>query len=251
MPKISVIICTYNRAALLERAVASVLMQTEADFELLIVDDASIDETEKIVEAWLVKDKRIKYFKNDHNLGIAKSRNYGVSLAQGEFIAMLDSDDYWLAPDKLAQQVAYLESNLNLGLIGTAIRLETKSGKILKNDIYAGDDAVIRKLMLWKNQFAQSSVLFRKVAFIKVGGYDVNLEIGEDYDLWLKIGRDYQLANLTTILTAYLFNQQGITKQKRFRTILATDRIVRRYREDYPGYLRARFKTVLRLVRVV
>jgi glycosyltransferase involved in cell wall biosynthesis len=250
MPKISVIICTYNCANLLNRAMASVLAQVGVDFELLIIDDASVDETEKIVEAWLLKDKRIKYFKNDHNLGIAKSRNYGVSLAQGEFIAMLDSDDYWLVPDKLAQQAAYLEYHPLVGLIGTAIRLETESGAILKNDIYAGDDAAIRQLMLWKNQFAQSSVLFRQTAFIKAGGYDVNLEIGEDYDLWLKIGRDYQLANLTAPLTAYLVNQQGITKQKRLLTILATDRIIRRYRKDYPGYLKARLKTILRLIRV-
>jgi glycosyltransferase involved in cell wall biosynthesis len=97
MPKVSVIIITYNRADLLSRAINSVLFQDYQDFELLIIDDASTDNTSEIVRAF--NDNRIKYYLNEKNLGIAKSRNKGISLAVGEYIAMLDSDDYWISRD--------------------------------------------------------------------------------------------------------------------------------------------------------
>ena len=235
MPKVSVIIVTYNRADLLPKAVASVLAQDYQDLELIIIDDASSDNTSKVIP----EDSRIKYFR------ISKSRNRGVSLASGDYIAMLDSDDYWIKNNKLSKQVTYLDSNLEVGLIGTAIRCEDEHGLVLKEDIFETEDKNIRAKLLWKNQFAQSSILFRKDAFSK---YDESLSIGEDYDLWLKIGCNYKFANLSEVMIAYLIHSGGITKQRRFKTIMATDKIVRRYKNNYSGYLKARIKTLLRLL---
>lgn len=241
MPKVSVIIISYNRADLLPKAISSVLSQSYQDFELLIIDDASIDNTTQVIP----QDSRIKYYLNETNLGISKSRNKGVSLASGGYIAMLDSDDYWTSSEKLAKQVAYLDSQVEVALIGTAIRCENENALVLKEDIFETDDEKIRAKLLWKNQFAQSSVLFRKKAF---NNYDESLDIGEDYDLWLRIGCHYKLANLPDVMVAYLIHSQGITKQKRLKTIMATDRIVRRYKDNYPGYFKARLKTILRLI---
>ncbi|NLZ74794.1 glycosyltransferase [Candidatus Falkowbacteria bacterium] len=243
MPKVSVIIITYNRADLLSRAINSVLFQDYQDFELLIIDDASTDNTSEIVRAF--NDNRIKYYLNEKNLGIAKSRNKGISLAVGEYIAMLDSDDYWISRDKLTRQVVYLDTYLDVALIGTAIRCEDERATVLKEDIFETDDKNIRNKLLWKNQFAQSSVLFKKKAF---SGYNDSLDIGEDYDLWLKIGCDYKLANLPDIMTAYLIHDKSITKQKRLKTILVTDKIIRRYKNNYPRYFKARLKTIFRLI---
>ncbi len=250
-PKISVIIITYNRADLLPKAIASVLAQNYRDFELLIIDDGSNDETETFVCGLALRDERIKYFKNEFNLGISKSRNRGVLLARGEYIAMLDSDDYWLDNDKLKSQAAFLDKHAGVGLIGTAIRCEDETGRILKEDIFAVADEEIRARMLGKNQIAQSGVLYRKSAFIKAGGYDETFNIGEDYDLWLKMGRDSKFANLPEVMTAYLIHSGGITKERKFKTITATDKIIRRYKKNYPGYFQARIKSGLRLLRAL
>ena len=250
-PKISIIIITYNRANLLTKAAASALAQSYRDFELLIIDDASNDETEAGARVLARRDGRVKYFKNEFNLGITKSRNRAVRLAQGEYIAMLDSDDYWLDKDKLKKQAAYLDAHPEAGLIGTAIRCEDEQGKILKADVFPADDKEIRARLLRKNQIAQSSVLFRKSAYISAGGYDEAFNIGEDYDLWLKMGRDWKFANLPEVTTAYLIHSGGITKENKFRTITATDRIICRYKKNYPGYFKARIKSGLRFLRAL
>lgn len=247
--KISVLIITYNRLTLLPKAVASVLAQSYQDWELVLVDNGSVDGTAAYGRALAERDPRIRYFNNGVNLGIAKSRNLGVALARGEYIAMLDSDDYWLAPDKLKIQAATLAEQPAVGLIGTAIRCEDASGQIFKEDIFSLTDQDIRARLLGKNQIAQSSVLFRKSAFAAAGGYDESLLIGEDYDLWLKMGRHYQFANRPEVMVAYLIHTGGVTKQQKLRTILLTDQIIRRHKKNYPGYLLARLKSGLRLLK--
>ena len=251
LPKISVVIVTYNRADLLPKAVASVLAQSFRDFELLIIDDGSLDGTEAFARSLAARDKRVRYFKNESNLGISRSRNRGVALAQGEYVAMLDSDDYWIDKDKLKIQAAYLDNHPDTGLVGTAIRCEDGQGSVLKEDIFETADGKIRARMLLKNQIAQSSVLFRTEAYAKAGGYDESFVIDEDYDLWMKIGRDWKLANLPVVMVAYLVHPGGITKEKRFLTISATDKLIRRYRSHYPHYLLARIKSLMRFLRAL
>lgn len=251
MPKISVIIITYNRASLLPKAVKSVLAQTYRDWELLIIDDASLDGTEKVARALAAQDGRVKYFKNEFNLDISRSRNRGIALAQGGYIAMLDSDDYWTDSTKLSKQAAYLDAHPETGLIGTAIRCEDEYGRFLKEDVYASEDREIRARMLWKNQIAQSGVLFRKEACVAAGAYDESLRIGEDYDLWLKIGRQWKFANLSQVMVSYLVHSGGRSKEKIFQTIRATDRIIRRHKKNYPGYFKARVKSGLRILKAL
>src|SRR5574344_2461092 len=121
---ISIIICTYNRADLLPKAIASVLSQSYQDFELIIIDDASTDNTKDVIP----NDDRIKYYKNEVNLGISKSRNLGVSLSCGQYIAMLDSDDYWLDNNKLQKQLEVINQDSKIGLVGTGIILVDEQG---------------------------------------------------------------------------------------------------------------------------
>jgi len=249
MPKVSVIICSYNREKLLPRALDSVLSQDFKDFELIIIDDASNDGTEALTKTYLQKDSRLKYFKNDHNLGIAKSRNKGCKIAEGEYIAMLDSDDWWLKNDKLSRQVAILDAKRAIGLIGTGIVLYDTKDNYIKVDIFEAENDKIRAKILAKNQFAQSSVLFRKEAHLNAGGYDESLVVCEDLDLWLKIGLRYEFANIPEALTAYLANPEGISKLDRHRLIKVTDKVISRYKLDYPGYLKAKIKSKLRFLR--
>jgi len=244
MFKVSVIICTYNREELIKRSIKSVLSQSFTDFELIIIDDASDDKTKDVATSF--NDSRIKYFKNDINRGISKSRNKGCQIAEGEYIAMLDSDDWWLNDDKLKRQVEYLESNPAVGLMGTGIVLYDKDNNFIKEEIFSGEDNKIRKKILSKNQFAQSSVVFRRDAYIAAGGYDESLTVCEDLDLWLKIGTKYQLANLEEAMTAYYVNPDGISKLDKKRLNKVTDQLIEKYKFDYPGYLRAKIKSYFR-----
>ncbi len=110
-PKTSVVIPTYNRAKLLPHSIESVLSQTFQDFELIIVDDGSIDKTEKVVKKFQKKDKRIFYYFQE-NKGPATTRNVGIKKAKGEYIAFLDSDDMWLSK-KLEKQIRIFENSNN------------------------------------------------------------------------------------------------------------------------------------------
>jgi len=112
---ISIIIPTYNRCAYLFRAIESVLSQTYQDFELLIIDDGSTDETEKHVTDLIKENKKIKYIKTP-NRGVSAARNLGIHISTGELISFLDSDDEWL-PDKLKIQIDFLQNNQDLNLV--------------------------------------------------------------------------------------------------------------------------------------
>src|SRR5258705_10332336 len=108
MPKVSVIIPTYNRAECLRSAITNVLNQTFQDFEIVVVDDSSQDHTREVVNS--LDDKRIKYIRHERNKGVAAARNTGVSNAKGDYIAFLDDDDEWF-PEKLKKQCAVLEAS--------------------------------------------------------------------------------------------------------------------------------------------
>ena len=117
MPKVSVVIPTHNRAGFLQAAIQSVLNQTFQDFEIIVVDDASEDQTTEIVRSF--SDPRIRYMRHESNKGQGASRNDGIRQASGEYIALLDDDDEWL-PEKLAKQVALLDSSPSqVGMIYT------------------------------------------------------------------------------------------------------------------------------------
>jgi len=248
-PKISIIICSYNRAQYIEKAIRSILDQTFTNFEIIVIDDASEDNTENIVRDLTQKDQRIKYFKNENNLGISKSRNKGVSLAQGEYIAMLDSDDYWIDNNKLLKQVDILEEDKNIGLIGSDVLCVDQNGKELKKHYYKSRDSDIRKKILCKNQFAQSSVVFRKKIFNEVGKYNESLDVCEDLDLWLKIGKKNKFQNLNKITTAYMVHQGGISKQRKLKIATNIDKIITENKQLYPNYFWAKTISIIRILK--
>lgn len=244
MPIVSIIICTYNRKKLLSRAIDSVLKQNLSDFELIILDDASTDQTKSLIDSF--SDSRIKYFKNNVNLGIVKSRNKACNIASAKYIAMLDSDDWWLKEDKLERQISLLESNPEIGVVGTGIVSYDENNNFIKETLFSKTNTGISKKILIKNQFNQSSVVFRKDAYLAAGGYDESLSVCEDFDLWLKIGTRYELANIKEAMTAFCVNPEGITKLDRKRVNRSTKKLIKKYKFDYPGYLKSRINLILK-----
>ncbi|MFC1564824.1 glycosyltransferase family 2 protein [candidate division KSB1 bacterium] len=181
MPLISVIIPTYNRLELLQRAVDSVLAQEFKDLELIIIDDGSMDGTYK---RFRDSEPPVFYYKQP-NQGVSAARNSGISLARGEFIAFLDSDDCW-EPRKLSVQSEFFENNPNILICQTDeiwIRNGKKVNPMKKHEKPTG---YIFNESLKLCAVSPSSVMMRKEFFDKVGLFDEKMHVCEDYDLWLR-----------------------------------------------------------------
>lgn len=183
--RVSVLLPTYNRADILPRAIESVLAQTFRDFELLVVDDGSTDDTEEIVESY--DDDRIRYVRLEKNRGSAPARNVGIERSRGEFVAFQDSDDEWKAR-KLEKQVRRAESNPEAGVVYTGFR--RISGDV---EQYVPDPAVGRRTgdlsqqLLKYNLIDISTSLVRSEYLTRVGGLDERMPLLQDWDLWIRI----------------------------------------------------------------
>ena len=249
-PKVSVVICTYNRAQYLPQAIESVLAQSFQDFELIIVDDASTDNTQTVVERYM-NDSRIRYIKNNNNLGLGKNRVEATKNVRGEYIAILDSDDYWVDVNKISKQVDFLDKNNKVGAVGTFGKIVDDKNNTIGKLVYKTNNDDIRRRMLFYHQFLHSSTLFRKEAFTKAGGYDTTLSPAEDFDLILKIGTEYELANLpehTTHYRVHSENSSSNNRQKRAHHAKLHLKVIKKFKGFYPNYFPALIKSYLRIL---
>ena len=197
-PIVSVIIPTYNREKLLMRAIQSVLNQTFKDFEIIVVDDSSRDNTKEVVKS--IKDKRIKYiYKSRLPHNPASTRNEGIIKSKGKYIAFLDDDDEWF-PEKLQLQLKEFE-NRNIGLVYTKC-ITLKNGKL--NRI-----SNIKRI-------STPSVMIKKEVINKVGLFDENLDCVEDRDMWLRVSKEYEFKFIDKVLIkVYLHNENQISRNIR------------------------------------
>ena len=188
LPFFSVIIPTYNRAHVLSTAIDSVLNQEFKDFELIIVDDGSTDDTKQVINKYA---QRVKYLEQP-NYGVSNARNNGIKLSSGKYIAFLDSDDYWHA-NKLQVQYDYIQLNPNTKLLHCD-EIWIRNGKRVnpkKIHQKAGGDQFIRSMELCC--ISPSAVIVKKEVLDEFSGFDENYTVCEDYDLWLKITHRYKV----------------------------------------------------------
>ena len=185
MPHVSVIIPTHNRRDFVREAIASVLAQTYQDFEIIVVDDGSDDDTRTVVEefsrAWPV----VQYVFQS-NQGVSAARNHGVALSHGQFLAFLDSDDVW-QPGKLESQIAFFTTHPEASICQTQEIWLRNGVRVNPHNKHrkANGDIFARSLELCL--VSPSAVMLRRGLFEQVGGFDPNLPACEDYDLWLRI----------------------------------------------------------------
>ena len=182
MPKVSIIIPTYNRLPMLKEAVDSVLAQDFEDFELIVVDDGSNDKTAEEIKRY---GGRVKLFQHSENRGVSAARNKGISHARGKYIAFLDSDDLWVK-GKLKIQVNFLDDNPHYPLCYTDeiwIRRGKRVNPMLKHAKYSG---WIFEKCLPLCIISPSSAMMKKTLYSKVGLFDEALPVCEDYDFWLR-----------------------------------------------------------------
>jgi len=197
-PTVSVIIPTYNRAHLVGRAIRSVLNQTYQDFEIIVVDDGSTDNTEEVVKSF--NDPRIRYIRHEENRGGSAARNTGIRAARGEYIAFLDDDDYWL-PTKLDKQVQVAKkSSPSVGMIYTGLAfIEVKINKVVKifRPQYRGK-LTLEEMFAWTAP--TPTMLVRKECLNAVGGFDEKLPRYQDPDLGVRLAQEFEFDYVEDIL---------------------------------------------------
>ncbi len=185
MPLISAIIPVYNRPAHLIKAVGSVLSQTMTDFELLITDDGSTDETPFIADRLASEDSRIRVLKFRHSGMPGAARNRGAESAEGEFLAFLDSDDYWF-PDKLKNQLELMQAKA-LQVSHTREQWMRNGKEVSQKGQKHRREGDIFADALKKCIIGPSTVMMCRDFYFNTGGFNENLEIAEDYEYWLRI----------------------------------------------------------------
>ncbi len=185
-PEVSVIIPTYNRAAMVVEAVESVLAQEMSDFELIVVDDGSTDETEERLGTF---GSRLHYCKQQ-NEGVSCARNRGLEIARAPLVAFLDSDDLWL-PGKLRVQHTYMEEHPDVLICQTEEIWWRKGRRVNPKKHHQKPSGDIFRRSLDLCLVSPSAVMVRRELFEKVGYFDETLPVAEDYDLWLRVAVDY------------------------------------------------------------
>ncbi len=185
---VSVIIPTYNSARYLCEALDSVLCQRYPDYEIIVVDDGSTDDTERMIAD---RYPMVRYHFIE-NRGAAAARNFGISKAEGEFIAFLDADDRWL-PEKLEKQVRLLECDQRLGMVFTENGFFNESGIVQERVNKRGrlmDGDIVRNIFL-NSYVATPTVMVRKRVLDDVGLFEEGLVVAEDDNMWMRIGMKY------------------------------------------------------------
>ncbi|MFQ5981414.1 MAG: glycosyltransferase family 2 protein [Candidatus Heimdallarchaeota archaeon] len=197
---VSIVLPTHNRGHLISRAIKSILRQTYDNFEVIIVDDGSIDNTEPVVLSF--NDSRIRYLRRNENLGGSSARNMGIKASKGKFIAFLDSDDIWL-PQKLERQMRiFEESSPKVGVVyceWAQFKGEKLRGhRYIKKKVREGD---IHKLIDNYDFFIPTpTILLRKSCLEKTGLFDERFRAQEDFDLLIRLSRHYHFRYIKTPL---------------------------------------------------
>jgi glycosyltransferase involved in cell wall biosynthesis len=199
-PRVSVFVPVFNRARVLPVAIESVLGQTFGDYELLVVDDGSTDGSADVVRSY--GDARIRLVVSRSNQGIPRTRNLGIELARGEYLANVDSDDYSF-PQRLARQVAFLDAHIGIAAVGSwALRMD-ESGRRLRGPLLRPTrPRAIRGRMLFGTCFKNPTMLAR-TEVLREFGFREQFVICSDIDLWSRVSDKYPLANLPEFLVRY------------------------------------------------
>lgn len=201
--KVSIIIPTYNRAGSLKGAIKSVLNQTFQDFELIIVDDGSSDNTKKVVESF--QSDKIKYIYQENSGGAAGPKNTGIKESQGEYIAILDSDDQWL-PEKLEKQIIFFEENPEISVVGCNFLINGK--REYKIPEYK---SLFKRMLVTDDMGPGSIMVYKREVFDRVGLFDEKLKSSQDKEMRIRLAREYKFGFVREPLVSYHIGHDNIS----------------------------------------
>ena len=210
-PVISVLMPVYNGGQYLGEAVESILNQTFRDFEFLVLDDGSTDDSLKQLRLYAAQDSRLHVITRE-NRGLTSTLNELLLYARGEFVARMDADDVSM-PDRFDHQVAFLKENHQAVCVGGAYQMIDNAGRYLTTLTPPQGDLEIQQLCLGGHTaINHPTVLMRLSAVSLVGGYDSDHDFVEDLDLWLRLGEVGKLANLSDVLLKYRLHEKSISE---------------------------------------
>ncbi len=233
-PRVSVLMTTHNGARFIRESIDSVLAQTLTDFELIVADDASTDETPSLLAGY--SDPRLRVVRPERNLGVAEARNFGLAACRGEYVAALDHDDISL-PERLAVQVRYLDAHPEVVLAGTEVLLRMQDGRTLPTDHAPGSSpALVHWMLHVDNPFTWSSVMLRAAALRRLGTFmRREAEPADDFDLYHRLLRVGALARLDETLTIYRWHSGNTTYTQSERLFASASAILARAYEPLLG----------------
>jgi glycosyltransferase involved in cell wall biosynthesis len=235
-PTVSVIIPTYNRANLINKAIQSVLDQTYTDFEIIVVDDGSTDNTENVVKGF--QDERIRYMYHKKNMGVSSARNTGIISAKGVFISFQDSDDVWL-PKKLEKEIKIFESSIpKVGVVYSRLcRISNNEKTLFPLPEHKIREGTIHNQLV-KGNFVHGLTLIRKSCFEKVGTFDEQLPALEDWEIYLRISKYFDFRYLDETLIISYLKDEGLTLNLEIQ-IDATEKIIEKHFDEFNQQKRA------------
>ncbi|NGY35939.1 glycosyltransferase family 2 protein [Flavobacterium sp. XN-5] len=216
MPFFSVIIPLFNKEEFIEATLYSVLNQSYADFEVIIVNDGSTDNSAQIISKFT--DSRIRVFTKE-NYGAAAARNYGIEKSQSNYISFIDADDYW-HPTFLQEMLKKINHFPDIKVFSAAIEIETS--KTIFPAHYSikktGDYEIVNYFSASTQETAicTSCAVFNNVVFEDVGNFDTQIKSGQDTDMWIRIGLKYDVLFIWKILARYVYDENSLSKNKSF-----------------------------------
>ncbi len=206
---VTVVMSVYNGERYLRQAIDSILSQTYQNFEFVIIDDGSNDNSAASIKSYT--DSRISFIQNKNNIGLANSLNHGLALAGGNYIARMDADDVSL-PGRLEKQVLFLDTHPSVGICGTWVEtIGEPAGHIWS---YPTDDAAIRSLMLFESALSHPAAMLRRAAFESANlQYNPDYQRAQDYELWVRAANHTVLANLAEVLLYHRLHSKAVGQQ--------------------------------------
>jgi hypothetical protein len=227
-PLVSVVMPVYNGARDVRRAISSVFDQTFRDFELIVVNDGSQDDTAAVLDSMgELSDSRLRVVHLTRNVGVAAALNHGIGLAQGDYIARHDHDDI-SRPTRLEQQVRFMQAHPECGLLGTRSEIWAADEPTDRGHFHPLENPVLQFALLFDNYFVHSSVLIPKRVLNTVGLYSTDplRQPPEDYELWSRIARHYEVRNLPEQLLIYREMPKSLSSSGREGAFSYLDKVV-------------------------
>lgn len=213
-PEISVLMSVYNDEKYIEEAIDSILNQSLQDFEFIIIDDASTDQTSQILRLASQNDKRIKVYRNDSNIGLTKSLNKGLGLINSKYVARMDSDDVSM-PYRLEKQLEVFKANPNSVLVTSNVDIINEDGIVWHQPRRYASNSQIAWLLVFYNYIGgHSQVMFQRDSVLAVGGYNETYKYSQDYDLWVRLSELGDINLIDDVLLQYRQRVGSITDTK-------------------------------------
>jgi glycosyltransferase involved in cell wall biosynthesis len=228
-PRVSVVIPTKNRANFLDLAIRSVVNQTFKDFEILIVDAASSDDTEGVVRKF--RDERIRYIYQQVDRGVSASRNTGIEQSSGNYVGFLDDDDIWM-PNKLEKQLKGYDKRIGVGAIFVGGYIINENGKLLGYSLPSFGRSVFPDILERNFLGNCSAVMAKKECLTEVGLFDERLKAAEDWDLWIRLAKRYEIACIPEPLILYRIHKKSITRTRAPDRLQAAELMFKKFLTD-------------------